>query len=357
MTVTPLFKPAAKAGRWARVLIPGAYPTWKTLIALRMATGFGGRIGLIDTAGGVADQYASQFNFDMMRMDRFNPADLTRLLYQIPDQGIETLIIDSASPFWSGPGGVMDQVDAIAKANGPKVDKSFAWNDVTPIHRDMLTAISEFPGTLIATVDQKPDLNGTMRTDQREGFEGPFALVLRLLEQGSHTAQVMKTTMPWLIGETIHEPGEDLAVELVKHLAEGATTPPVNQVQVRDWALDPGRTTVELKARLVELEAADQDGARVLLEGKEVVTISEVLRRCISRAGAADTAVWATDPARTVEELAAMLTRLREAHLDHVMVDVGGQQATIGDLIRQRNFALKDAAADQAPAAPVGRAA
>lgn len=285
MTVTPLFTPATKTARHPRVAILGSYGTGKTPAALRMATGFGGRIGVVDTYRGAAAQYADRFQFDMLRLDRFNPADLTHICYDAPDQGIDTLVIDGMSPFWSGPGGVMEQVDAIAAKNGPRVDKSFAWSEVTPVHRDMLTALADFPGALIVTVMQKTDPSGMTRSDQREGLEAEFGLVLQMHDQGGQTVQVMKSTMPEL--SSFHEPDEDLADRVAKLYADGAAGLPLHQGQVRDWASDPARTVDELTEKFMAIDAAGRAGARVLIGGK-LIEIGELLRLRARQRKAAD---------------------------------------------------------------------
>lgn len=276
MTVTPLFKPATRVGRWPRVAIVGSYGTGKTVTALRLATGFGGRIGVVDTYRGAADQYANRFKFGMVTLDRFDPTVLARYTYEAADQGIDTLVIDGSSPFWSGPGGIMEQVDLLHKKNGPRADKSLAWSEVTPSHRDMLAAFADFPGALIVTVMEKTDPAGTTKADQRDGFEVEFGLVLRLHAEGGQAAQVTKTTMPDL-ARTLHEPGEDLAAEVAKLLTDGATTEPLHQVQVRDWAGDPTRTLDELRERTEAIDAVGRGGSKVLVDDK-LMPIGELLR-------------------------------------------------------------------------------
>jgi hypothetical protein len=89
----------------------------KTFSALRLATGItqdrGGDIYLIDTEGGRAAKYASEFTFYHVPFDApYKPSDFLDAVSQMVAKGAACVIIDSMSDEHEGPGGVLDWHEA-----------------------------------------------------------------------------------------------------------------------------------------------------------------------------------------------------------------------------------------------------
>jgi hypothetical protein len=367
--VAPLFAPARNWGRWPRVAVLGPPGSGRTWTALAMAAGFdAGPVGLIDTHHGAASAYAARFDFHALTLSTFDPAALTGICYRAADEGIGTLVVDSGSPFWSGPGGVLDRVDRInleaaeraAKTRQPAPGTGPGWNQVNPEAQEMVAALLDFPGPVIVTVRLKVEdwltvtdpVTGQVtlrpvgtKPDWRDGSESDYDLVIRLLDAGGQTAVVTKTVMPELSGRPLTFPGADLAAEVAKLLTDGAASEPLHQVRLRDWALGPDvPTEAELIARLDALHRSGRDGARVLVDGS-LHSIGDVLRNVMGRYAVQR---WAMDPARTVKELRERYAKLQAAGAAGAPVRFGDETLPIGDVIRQCAEVLK--AAEQAAA-------
>ena len=70
MSQTPTFRPATKSTAKLRAALFGPSGAGKTMTALRIATGLGGPIAVIDTERGSASKYADRFAFDVLELPR-----------------------------------------------------------------------------------------------------------------------------------------------------------------------------------------------------------------------------------------------------------------------------------------------
>lgn len=157
-------RPAARKATKARLALSGPSGSGKTWTALSIAEVLapGGRYVIIDTEPSddnntAAELYADRFAFDLIDWTQppFDPRDLTLTIKQLGDQGIDVLIVDSASAFWRGEGGTLDIADG----------RFGGWRVGTPAQNQLIDAILRAPMHVIFctrakqayAVEEKPD--------------------------------------------------------------------------------------------------------------------------------------------------------------------------------------------------------
>jgi AAA domain len=189
------FAPAVKARLKARLALDGPTGSGKTWTALEFATVLAGdgKIAVIDTERDSAKLYANRFTFDTVAFPPPYEVDrLIELLKAAEANGYAVVVIDSLSHFWTGEGGVLDEVDAAgARERG---GGNFAgWRHGTPLQRHMVDTILDLDCHVIATMRSKMaytlneyEENGKRKTKveklgmqpvQREGLEYEFTVV------------------------------------------------------------------------------------------------------------------------------------------------------------------------------------
>ncbi|HOD42252.1 MAG TPA: AAA family ATPase, partial [Candidatus Wallbacteria bacterium] len=129
---------ATKNATKLRVGISGAAGSGKTYSALKIATGIGGKIAVIDTERGSASLYADKFDFDTVQIEPpYTPDKYIEAIKLAERSGYGTIIVDSLSHAWAGSGGLLDMHDAIQKSS--KGGNSFtAWKEITPLQNKLL---------------------------------------------------------------------------------------------------------------------------------------------------------------------------------------------------------------------------
>ncbi len=227
------FKPASKAQAKLRAALFGPSGSGKTFSALRIATGLGGRVAVIDTERGSASKYADRFGFDVL-----NLADKNIPMYQAAIQAAaqasyDVLIIDSLSHGWQE---LLAEVDRLASTKD-KGNSWGAWSEGTPKQRALVDAILAFPGHLIATMRSKtewaaePGRNGKTRPvriglapEQGKGIEYEFDLLLEISQD--HVAQVIKDRSGRFQDQMLDKPGEQFGAELATWLNDAPPAEP-----------------------------------------------------------------------------------------------------------------------------------
>jgi hypothetical protein len=235
------WKPAVKSAAKARIAIYGVGGSGKSLSALMIARGLVGEegtIAVLDTEGGTASIYADRFDFSTIVMNA--PFATTRFRDAVDNAsaaGFDCLIVDGISPFWDGPGGVLELVDLGKKRGG-------GWADGTPAQQIMQQAISTCPIHIILTMRAKSDtviemVNGKatprkvgMKYVQRDSIEYEVSWLFYADKDHSLTIDKQRG-MEELDGITIGadtrqrpEPAEALGGRIRAWLSEG-TTPAV----------------------------------------------------------------------------------------------------------------------------------
>lgn len=199
-----MFKKAVRKNAKLRLVLSGTSGTGKTWGALAIAKGIGGKIAFLDTERGSASLYSHLVDFDVFEMQPpYNPERFIEVIHEAEKAGYTTLILDSITHEWNGQGGVLEIVDAIAKAKY-RGNSYAAWNEGTPRHQKFIDAMLASNCHIIATMRSKAVYvetekgNGKKAIEkqgsapqQRDGLEYEFTTVLDLTLDG-HLANASK---------------------------------------------------------------------------------------------------------------------------------------------------------------------
>ena len=225
-----MFTKAMKSKAKLRAAMFGPSGSGKTFSALRVATGMGGKIAVIDTERGSASKYADRFEFDVCELADQTVAGYVAAIGEAKSAGIDVLIIDSLSHAWQQ---LLEHVDKIANAKY-RGNTWSAWSEGTPIQRSLVNALLNFPGHVIATMrtdtewtQEKDDRTGKARPvkvglkpQQGKGIEYEFDLLMEITPE--HVATVSKDRTGKFQDQIITKPGEDLGKALIAWLNDGA---------------------------------------------------------------------------------------------------------------------------------------
>jgi energy-coupling factor transporter ATP-binding protein EcfA2 len=353
------FEDAVRAAEKARIALTGPSGSGKTYTALSIGTGLlpeGGTLGVIDTERGSASKYAGLFTFKTMKLPSFEPQALIRALAVAAARGIDVVIIDSLTHFWSGRGGALAQVDQKTKSSSSKNAFTTGWKDVSPLLLDMLDAILSYPGHVICTMRVKvewvleenqngkkePTKKGT-KLDQREGIDYEFDMVGALDQQ--HVMTIDKSRYPTIeVGDAYDKPEFSFGQTIAEWLDDGEG----NALGVMDYAnmaVDPDMKPQQLLDMLAEVEGRGLLGAAVLGLDRQATSLGALIKLMGSGARVKDPA---TDP----DGLRALRIRLEQSgRLGALVPGFDGAPTPIGDLIGfVQNRARQNAPAAQANA-------
>lgn len=228
-----MFTKATKTQSKLRFALIGPPGSGKTLTALEIATGLGGKIALIDTEHKSASKYADLYDFDAAELETFAPDVYIKAIQEAERFGYNVLIIDSLSHAWTGIGGVLEIVDRAKNANASKNGFN-AWSVGTPKHNALVEAILRCKCHVIATMRSKTEwvietgANGKsaprkvgLGAVQRDGVEYEFDFVG--LMDHAHTLTIDKTRWSALEAATLEKPDLNLGLKLLEWLNDGAT--------------------------------------------------------------------------------------------------------------------------------------
>jgi len=199
----------------------------KTFTALRISSGMGGKIALIDTERGSASKYSDRFDFDVAELEKPTIENYVELIQGAAGQ-YDVLIIDSMSHGWHE---LLNEVERIARAKF-KGNTWSAWSEGTPKQKLLVNTILQFPGHVIATMRTKTEWqvtdgnNGKIKPvriglapEQGKGIEYEFDMLMEI--SVDHVAQVIKDRTGKYQDKIIEKPGEELGKELIQWLNEG----------------------------------------------------------------------------------------------------------------------------------------
>ena len=253
------FVEATRPATNAFIALTGPANAGKTYTALAMATGMGTNIGVCDTERGRASHYAGLFPFKHLRMPDFRPQTLVKALAVGADRGIDVMVIDSGTHYWSGRGGVLEQVDRTTSASRSGNAFTSGWKSVKPVEHEMWDAVMAYPGHVIMTLrvkvayelvendrGKKEPTKIGLKPDQRADAEYEFDFVGDL--DMEHTLTVSKCSYPGLFesGERIELPDTETGAKIVQWLNEGTPMPTVQDYVAR--AMNPEVTYEQLLA-------------------------------------------------------------------------------------------------------------
>src|SRR6187402_3403106 len=111
------FTKAQRKNAKLRLAIAGPAGSGKTTAALKLATGLGGKIAVIDTEHGSASIYADLTDFDTLEIHPpYAPEKFIEAISVAEAAGYETIILDSITHEWNGAGGCCDINEQLAQA-------------------------------------------------------------------------------------------------------------------------------------------------------------------------------------------------------------------------------------------------
>jgi hypothetical protein len=138
-----------------RLALSGVSGSGKTLSAIHMANGIGGRYVIIDTENKSADLYCDKGDFDVLELEPpFSPDRYIEAIQLCENKGYSTIIIDSLSHAWMGEGGVLDIHDKKTNASSSK-NGYMAWKEVTPMQNKLVNSMLSSKCHIIVTMRSK----------------------------------------------------------------------------------------------------------------------------------------------------------------------------------------------------------
>lgn len=220
------FKKATKEQARLRLALFGPSGSGKTFTALRLATGMGGSIAVVDTERGSASKYADRFAFDVLELPTFDIDTYCEAIKAAA--GYNVLIIDSLTHGWHQ---LLDQVDKLARAKY-QGNTWAAWSEGTPLQRQLVDALLGFDGHIIATMRTKTewtiskDNRGRdkptrvgLAPEQGKGIEYEFDLLIEISPE--HIGHIIKDRTGKYQDKIIEMPGEDFGAEVAEWLKDG----------------------------------------------------------------------------------------------------------------------------------------
>ncbi|MFM9373304.1 ATP-binding protein [Streptomyces sp. Da 82-17] len=277
------FAPATKEQSKARVALDGPSGSGKTFTALTIASALGTRIAVIDTERGSARKYANEFAFDVLELAYFSPDDLVEALAAAGAAGYEVVVVDSLSHFWSGSGGMLEQVDHAAK-KGFGGNSFGGWKEARPMERRMVDALVAFPGHVVVTMRTKTDYvletndrgrqvprKVGLKPEQREGLEYEFDIVGSL--DFENTLIVTKSRARVLTGAVVKQPGIEFGQQIREWLEDGTAVEPVEDLISEAKRADA--TFDDLGALMRKVRARRLEGAPLLDDEGKPTTLGE----------------------------------------------------------------------------------
>jgi hypothetical protein len=197
------FTKAVRKKAKLRLALTGPSGSGKTYGALVIAKGLGGRIAVIDTEHGSASLYSHLCDFDTLELrPPYSPERYVEAIKAAEAGGYDVIVIDSTTHEWNGSGGCLEINEDTARAKYRGNGWS-AWNETTPRHRAFIDAMLQANAHVIATGRSKTETSQVedggrkkvvklgMKTEQRDGFEYEFTVVLDLVHDG-HYANASK---------------------------------------------------------------------------------------------------------------------------------------------------------------------
>lgn len=240
------FKPAQRKKAKARIGVSSPSGGGKTMGALLIAKGLGGKIAVIDTEHGSASLYSGMAwcpDFDTLELTPpYSPERYIEAIVAAENAGYEIIIIDSMTHEWNGSGGCLEinDITATTKFRG---NSWSAWNETTPRHRKFIDKMLQSPCHIIATMRSKTDtaqqeVNGRktvvklgLKSEQRDGIEYEFTAVLDIVHDGHWATASKDRTGLFLQPEVI---SEKTGVRLREWLENGIDAEAIEKKRLED---------------------------------------------------------------------------------------------------------------------------
>lgn len=228
--IPPTFQKAQRIVKKARIGLCGVAGSGKTLTALKVASGLGKRIAVVDTENNSSVLYADRIDFDVLNLEPpFEIGKYIKAIHQAEAAGYDVLILDSISHAWAGEGGLLDTQGKLADGG---MNSFTAWRKLTPQHNAFIEAMIRSKLHLIATMRSKMDY--VVETNdkgksvpkkvglapvQREGLDYEFDIVFDL--DLNHNALSTKDRSSLFDGRLVSRPDENVGIQILEWLQRG----------------------------------------------------------------------------------------------------------------------------------------
>ena len=246
------FSPATNDKFFAKMAISGLAGTGKTYTSLQIAERIGNRVALVDSEYGTSKRYADLFRFDVCELVEFSIASYLRAIAEARQAKYDSLIIDSLTHCYHW---------EIEQANNSR-NSIGKWAEMRPMERQLIQAILNYPGHVIATMREKPlyetleNNNGKKQIarvgvgpDQNKNIEYEFDIYGSL--NRNHQLTIHKSRCSPLQDKVLVDPAPVVAEELNNWTGN----PHRNWRQEQD-ALNYGKRIIPGKEDLLEQEFA-----------------------------------------------------------------------------------------------------
>jgi len=256
----------------------GAGKTLSSLYIARGLVGPAGRIAVLDTED-KARKFRRLVNFDLqLHLDNYNPDACISAIDDAVKGEYDCLIIDSLSPWWGGPGGVLEIKDEIEARGGKDTKNPFgAWPTVTKIQNRLIGAIRKCPINIICTLQVKTkwesekDANGKNRNRrvgleprQREGVEYEFDMLAEM--DSSHNLHIISTRCLELDDYSEWKPGAALGERIADWLKTGEGLSKEDRYERDIRALAETKGVLQRFAGALELASGDIESLEEIYE-------------------------------------------------------------------------------------------
>ncbi|OTG82385.1 ATP-binding protein [Acinetobacter sp. ANC 4648] len=232
------FKKAERKNAKLRLALAGPTGSGKTLGALLIAKGIGGKVAVVDTENSSAELYANVMDFDTANIQPpYSPKKFIAAIQAAEKAGYNTVILDSITHEWSGVGGCLEMVDALGKGKF-KGNTWGAWSEVTPEHRKFIDAMLHSSINIIVTMRSKMDTVQVdagggkkkveklgLKAEQRDGIEYEFTTVLDITHGDYYAIATKDRTGLFLQPEQITE---QTGIKLNQWLSSGSADAAIN---------------------------------------------------------------------------------------------------------------------------------
>lgn len=254
--------PARKGKNAIFLGLAGPAKSGKTLSALRIAKGLGGKVVVIDTENKRSLHYADKFDFHHLDFQApYSPARYIEAVDAAIAAGGKVIIIDSASHEWEGEGGILQMREAEFKKMGykdsmqftswiaPKAENNKFVNHLLKLNTHFILCFRAKDGMLLEKNDkgkiEPRKLGWVPICGDRLDFEMTALLVLPPNSKGTPDMAAKGMLMPYYM-KTILGQGQ-LTEDTGKALAEWAgSTPPSGKADTpTDLDTAPEETTQE----------------------------------------------------------------------------------------------------------------
>lgn len=245
----PVFRRAGKGGEGRdaaklRMLLHGNPGTGKTWTSLMLGSRLGSRVAVIDTENDASLKYADSFDFDTLSISgTFQPRQIIAAI-QAAAERYDVIIIDSLSPFWSGPGGFVELADTEAQrlrgagAGGLPAWEAAAqsWRAIEPLYNAVMDTIFDCPMHVLMTLRARAGFEKTEMSDHiqtRRVRRAPWSrdglvydVDIEGVMEADHTLIMQKSRCSALHDRSFARPGADVAEILRGWLRLPGAAPP-----------------------------------------------------------------------------------------------------------------------------------